>query len=223
MKRLKLRNAKRKPADPFKGGQVVFGFISSLLVLAIAFSFAFEPALRMVRIWMGQDGIQRYKLDFQADGVPAEWGYACWTGPFTENLGQFGFPGEGPVNETRTQPPAINHNIGGGVLNINGTNFSSGIGAHAPSKVAFSPQGMCKRFSCLAGLDVSAKESRGVIYTVTADGREIFKSPKLKGDADPYPIDLSISDVKELVLCADTVEFEDVGSDVDWVNLKFER
>ncbi len=204
----------------------IFTLLSGLLVLALALSLAPQPALRMARLWMGQDGIPRLKLDFTVDGVPAKWGYACWTGPFTENLSKFGFPGEGPYNEIlRNLPPNLNHNIEGGALSINGSSFPAGIGVHAPSKIAFSLKRKISRFSCLVGLDrlfSTMEQQTGIIYSLLADGQEIFKSPKLKSDADPFPIDISVAGVNELVLFANTTEFYDIDSDVDWVNLKFE-
>jgi hypothetical protein len=232
MPRQKKRfKAKRNPRTtsvpaaprPVPATNMVLPWVSTLLLLGLAFSLSLQPAIRMGRLWMGQDGFQRYKLEFNVNGVPAEWGYACWAGPLTVPLSQFGQPGEGVFNDSRSIPPAVDHNIDGGALDINGTPFSNGIGVHAPSKIAFAPQGKSSRFSCLVGLDVKGNQSLGVIYSLVADGHEIFKSPKLKSDADPFPINVSLSGVKELVLCADITEFGDIDSDVDWVNLKFEQ
>jgi hypothetical protein len=209
------------PAIPATDG--VIRWLASLLLLALAFFITLQPDLRMGRLWTGGDGIPRYKLDFQVDGIPAQWGYACWNGPFVENLKKFGFPPEGLVNGIHQNlAPVLDHNIEGGTLEINGASFSTGIGVHTPSKISFSLGGKAGRFSCLAGLDTASKDSLGVIYSLVADGREIFRSPKLKSDADPLPIEVSVAGVKELILCADTTEFADLGSDVDWVNLKFE-
>ena len=106
---------------------------------------------------------------------------------------------------------------------INGVTFQSGVGTHAPGKIAFSLDGKFSRFSCGVGLDATSVLSRGVIYAVIADGREIFRSPKLGLDADPYPMDVEVGGVHELVLNAVQTDFADTRSNVDWVNLKFEK
>lgn len=199
-------------------------FLAAFLLLALSLALAFKPDQRMIRLWLNGDGIERFKLDFKINGVPTEWGYACWAGPFVEFLGNFGITGQGIVNETfRNIPPVLNHNIDGGALNINGAIFNEGIGTHAPSKIAFSLQRKYSRFSCRVGLDATTKDNVGVFYSLLADGREIYRSPKLKSDADPLPIDVSVTGVKELVLCVDPTEFQGIWSNTDWVDLKFEQ
>jgi len=165
----------------------------------------------MLRLWVNQDEFERHKLDFKVDGAPAVWGYAAWAGLF-DGGGKF------PL---RNLPPLLNHNIEGGALVINGATFQSGIGTHAPGKIAFSLQGKFSRFSAFAGLDATSTGSRGVIYSILADGREIFRSPKLYLGADPFLIDVPVAGVRELVLNADQTEFTNTGCNVDWVDLKF--
>jgi hypothetical protein len=219
----KLETPVQKPSSRPAPAKGALPLLASLLLLALAMSFTFQPALRLLRLWSGQDGFQHYKLTFTMDGVPAEWGYACWTGPFLDEIkNKFKDYNEKAITVTYTAAPLLNQNINGGPLSIGGKAFTDGIGSHAPSKIAFSLQGKFSRFSCLAGLDAtSSRESQGVIYSVLADGREIFKSPKLKADADPFPIEVSVAGVKELILYADNVEFNNTGSNIDWVNLKF--
>jgi hypothetical protein len=230
-KRLKKQKTKRHPKTrpaqteplPVPAKSPVIRSLAALLLSALFFYLTFQPAVRMARLWVYHDAIPRYKLHFEVDGVSARWGYACWIGPFMEDQNKFGFPGEALNNEMlKNLPPVLNQNIEGGILNINGVAFPAGIGTHAPSKIAFSLEGKVSRFSCLAGLDMTAKDSLGVIYSLWADGREIFRSPKLKPGADPFPISVSVAGAKELVLSAETTEFADTVSDVDWVNPKFE-
>lgn len=177
----------------------------------------------MARLWLDQDGFKRHKLDFNVEGVPAKWGYAAWAGVFDEPRACFGPDNHGSVGELSLKDlsPVLNHNIEGGPLVINRQVFPSGIGTHAPGKIAFSLEGKFSRFSCRVGLDATSSNSRGAIYTVVADGREIFRSEKLNMEADPYPIDVSVAGVKELVLVAIQTEFSNTGNNVDWVDLHF--
>ena len=137
--------------------------------------------------------------------------------------GRFHLPYPEGMISAGSLAPLLDHNIQGGVLKIGGTAFPAGIGTHAPSKIAFDLGGKINRFSCLVGLDQVSPNSAGVVYSVLADGREIFRSPKLRSDADPLPIDVSVAGAKELVLFADNCEFGDMGSSVDWVDLKFNK
>jgi hypothetical protein len=219
-----ISNTKNTPRKISVLSVFLRGF-SSLSLLAFTFSIILPPTLNETHRWLGQDGIPRKKLDFTIDKIPAKWGYACWIGPFLDNPAKFGSIDNGPTNEIfRNLPPLLNRNIVDGPLNINRTLFSNGIGTHAPSKIAFSLQGKINRFSCKVGLDMTSdtnNNSYGVVFFLLADGREIYRSPKLKIDADPFPIDVPVAGVKELVLGVDNCEFNNTGSNPDWVDLKF--
>jgi hypothetical protein len=196
-------------------------WILAALIFILALYLVQKPTQRMVRLWMGQDGIERLKLSLNVDGVPAKWGYACWHGILKEDLSHYGHLYEGGLNETRVSPPALDRNIEGGPLRIGRTTFRAGIGTHAPSKIAFSLDGKVGRFSCQAGLDAVSANNYGVVFFLVADGQEIFRSPKLKTDADPFPIDVPVAGVKELVLGVDNCEFDNTLCDPDWVDLNF--
>lgn len=228
-KRAKPKMARQKPkaiplhiAPPVTTPIVFRILISSVFIMAM-FLWTLQSNLRIVRLWLNQDEFERHKLAFSVEGVPAEWGYAAWTGLFGENMPPVGWAQAGSMDELlqKNIPPVLNHNIEGGPLVVNAIAFPSGIGTHAPGKIAFSLQGKFSRFSCRVGLDAASIYSKGAIYSVVADGREIFRSPKLQIDVDPFPIDVSVTGVHELVLNAVQTEFENTHSDVDWVDLKF--
>lgn len=212
------------PAMPAPESPKPRAWLFSLLLLGLGLSLTLQPILRITRIWLRQDGIERHPLSFTVDGVPAAWGYAAWTGFLAEDVVRtFHLPYPGRVNTTVSIPPVLNQNILGGPLNINGVPFTGGIGTHAPSRIAFNLGGKVRQFSCRVGLDVSSQNSLGVVYSVWADGKEVFISPKLKADADPFPIQVSVAGAKEMVLFADDCEFGNMWNNVDWVDLKFEQ
>ena len=207
------------PTRPSPALQILF----STILIAVFVLLTLQPTLRIARLWLYHDEFERHALNFTVDGAKAEWGYAAWAGLFNEKLIRFGSGLDGPVGELllKNLPPLFDLNIEGGPLKINNAVFSSGIGTHAPSKIAFALQGKFNRFSCRVGLDVTSVNSRGAIYSVVADGREIFRSPKLGMEAEPYPIDVSVAGVKELVLKTIQTDFSNTGCNVDWVDLKF--
>ncbi|SRR5579871_1359734 len=226
-KQVRSRTEKTKGKAPMKASPAsqntgALPALAAALLLALAFLPVLQPSLRMVRLWSGQDGFERHKLDATVDGIPAEWGYAAWTGPVSDDIrNKFGYLGEKISNVTFTLPPKVNLNIDGRPLVIHGTTFQNGFGTHAPSKIAFDLQGKAGHFSCKVGQDSTSSPDWGVVYVVLADGREIFRSPKMKSDAEAFPIDVPVAGAKELVLCADNTEFTNTESNVDWVDLKF--
>jgi hypothetical protein len=120
------------------------------------------------------------------------------------------------------QLPLLNHNMAGTPLWINQLSFAEGIGSRAPSKIAFNLEKKYAHFSCKVGLDKTSGYNHGVIFSLIADGREIYKSPKLLSNSDPFPVNCSLDGVKELVLFADNMQVDETVSNVDWVDLKFE-
>ena len=218
--RSKIKKIKKQPASSHSKTRF-FSLMASIFILIAAASLCFDSTMRMIRLCFYGDGTERLKCDFNLDGVNAKWGYACWEGLNTTSEKRFGFSYVKSVNELIRQP-TLNHNIEGGPLNINGNTFIQGVGGHAPSKIAFDLQGKYNEFSCKVGLDKSSGYNHGVIFTLMADGKEIYKSPKLNSDADPFLINCSVTGVKELVLFADNMRFDEVVSNVDWVDLKFE-
>jgi hypothetical protein len=169
--------------------------------------WTFQPTLRAGRLILGKGQFQVLPLSLSLAGVEVTRGYAGWS------------QGTG---HPRSTVPALDRNIEGGELNIDGIKFEHGIGTHAPSELVLKLDGRYRKFSCFVGLDRMAPKSPGVVYTLKADGREIFRSPKHYLSSEPLPLSADISGVRELTLGVETTELEDDASDVDWVQVKWE-
>lgn len=182
----------------------------SLALVALFFFIPFHPLVRMARLLGGQEDYRKLKVTFQVDGVPAQWGYSGFAGPNNH------------LQENETTLPLLNHNYQGGPLLINGQTYPEGIGVHSPSQLAFATDGKFRRFSCQVGLDEMGRPSRGIVFYLLADGKEIFRSPKIRYGQDPYSVDVSIAGARQLVLGTEVGDLEDVWGAGDWVNLKFE-
>ena len=217
----KIKPKEKKQQTSLKPANSIFKWFASIFLLAAVLVLYPDQTTRLLRLCVYGDGSQRLKCGYSIDDVPATWGYACWLGPFSRPTQKFGFSLYEQGNE-RFRIPVLNHNIEGAPLILNGVTFAQGIGGHAPSKIAFDLRGKYSRFTCKAGLDQAAGDNHGIVFSVIADGKTIYESPKLPKDTDPFPIDCSVAGVKELVLFADSPQFDDVLSDVDWVDLKFE-
>lgn len=181
---------------------------SSLLLMALLLALLYTPVERMFQIEWGQDGFQKLPLAFQVEGVAVPWGYAGWVTQPTR---------------PKSVAPVLDRNMDGGKLEVDGISFGHGIGTHAPSQIALSLDGKFRRFSCQVGLDQASDQSRGVVYSLRADGREIYRSSKIYYGAGPLPIQADVAGVKQLVLCADITDVEDLASAVDWTQLHFEK
>lgn len=204
---------KTKPQTPSKTTPR-FGtglpWVASLLLLGLLLA-SFQTK-RMVYSWMGRDcGFNKYPLDLTVDSVQAEWGYS------TTGLYQARFTPEG------TSPSILNYSPAGKPLNINSFKFPTGVSVRAPGRIAFAVNGKAGRFSCEVGVDASSDGSlsRGAVCRIMADGREILACPRLTISSSPYRVDVPVAGVKELILWADTTDLEDIGTNVDWVDLKF--
>lgn len=201
------------PKSKTKGGrEKVAGWCASLILMAAFFSLELYPAQRMEGLWQGKDlDFKKLELNLAVDGVKASWGYSGWRGAVNF------------LAPNRSEPPILDHNLFGGSFNVNGTVFPHGLGVHAPSQVAFALDGRIRRFTCQVGLDESSDPSQmqGVYCYVLADGHEIIRSPLLTQELNAFSIDVPVSGVRELVLGVDTTDLEDMGSNVDWVNLVF--
>lgn len=189
-------------------------WVASLILLVGIFGITAYPVKRIFLLCLGKNcDYKKMKLKFSVDGIQAEWGYSGLSLPPSDFL-----------EENSSEPPVENANIYGGIMKINGQSFLNGFGVRAPSELAFSLNGKISRFSCLVGFDMSSPgdiTQGGVFCSLLADGHEIFKSHKFDRDFNPIPIDVSVVGVKELILKVDIPAIEQVGSDVDWVNLSF--
>ncbi len=95
-------------------------------------------------------------------------------------------------------------------LSLGGHYFVDGLYAHSPSRYVFDLGGQWKTFSAEAGLQSGADGS--AVFVVKADGREVFRSPKIKG-AKTAKISADVSGAKTLELL---VEDAGEGNRVAW-------
>ncbi len=221
MKKNPLKTLKRKKASTPAEGSKTLSLSFSVFLLLLLCGWLWDPSARVLRVFLNGDGTERLKCDFNIGGAQTSWAYAGSDGVNPKTVRRWGLSYLAPSTEV-AQLPLLNHNMAGGPLMINNRAFAEGIGSHAPSKIAFKLEKKYAQFSCKVGLDKISGYNHGVIFSLIADGREIYKSPKLLSDSDPFPVDCSLDGVKELILFADNIQVDETVSNVDWVDLKFE-
>lgn len=112
--------------------------------------------------------------------------------------------GWGPYEKDRSNGEAAAGD--GNAIKIRGTAFAKGLGVHADSNLAYQLGGTCRLFKTTIGLDDEVHGSGSVVFRVTGDGKELYRSPLLKGGNPPVPLELDISGVKELGLVVDRAD-----------------
>jgi hypothetical protein len=78
--------------------------------------------------------------------------------------------------------------------------YVTGLYAHSPSRYVFNLGGKWKTLRGEAGLHTAMQgKAYGVVFVVKVDGKELFRSPGLRGQ-ERHPYELSVAGVKELEL-----------------------
>jgi beta-galactosidase len=103
----------------------------------------------------------------------------------------------------------------GHTLSIGGTTYAKGLGGHADSYVRVHLGGVCTRFTATVGVDDEVGDNGSVSFKVTADGRDLFTSPTLRGTDPGTPVDVDVTGARWLDLTVDGGG--DVSTDhADW-------
>ncbi|MFI5387041.1 MAG: NPCBM/NEW2 domain-containing protein [Fimbriimonadales bacterium] len=97
-------------------------------------------------------------------------------------------------------------------LSINGRAFEHGLGTHAASTFKIRLYGDASRFHAFCGIDDNAKSNRAsVVFRVTGDGKELWKSPRMTWKQDAVEVSVLLKGVNILNLLID-----DAGDGIDY-------
>lgn len=99
----------------------------------------------------------------------------------------------------------------------------SGIGVHAPCRVAYDLGGSYQRFMATAGIDESAGKYADVNLVVKVDGKEVFRADHVKWQQPARQINVSVAGAKRLELIAEAGEHFDVQDRVNWAQARLLR
>ncbi|PCJ58616.1 MAG: hypothetical protein COA79_12720 [Planctomycetota bacterium] len=124
---------------------------------------------------------------------------------------------------TPPQPYRYNTSCKGGLLSINNRVYPRGIGMHANAKLSFDIGGTYKKLKADIGIASSMKKRGSVVFKVKGDGRELYKSPILKGGIAPHPIEVDIKGVKRLEIIAENAGDLDLGDMANWGSVRVIR
>lgn len=94
-------------------------------------------------------------------------------------------------------------------LKIAGKTFYKGLATPTEKLLKVDLNGNALRFRALVGLDDASRKTSLVIFSVQADGKEVFRSPKMTHGKKARVLDLNVEGVKQL-----TINIEDEGKSV---------
>ncbi len=107
-------------------------------------------------------------------------------------------------------------------LRIGSKHFKHGLGTHANSEILVNIPKGAKIFKSFVGIDnnYDTQGVRGsVIFSVEAKGKELVKTPILRGSDEPFPIEVLIpSDVEQLLLKVDATPDGPGWDQADWAD-----
>jgi hypothetical protein len=131
------------------------------------------------------------------------------------------------VNEktilTPQQGYRLNQNCQGNPLSVGGNLYAWGIGVHANSSLTFDIGGGWAKFESAIGIDDQAGKGGSVTFQVLGDGKELYKSPVVRGGTVPVVIAVPVKGVKKLTLVVDATADLDLGDLANWAGARLVR
>lgn len=109
----------------------------------------------------------------------------------------------------------------GGPLTLAGKTYEKGIGTHADSDIEFYTGGQCSKFTADAGIDDEIDGYGEVAFSVEADGKVLWTSPKVTGASAAVPVDVSLDGARHVRLKVTDTNASKTGDHGDWGAARF--
>ena len=105
----------------------------------------------------------------------------------------------------------------GRTLTLNGSRYTKGLGAYAPSAIEFRPDAGCSNFTADIGVDGEVGNRGSVIFQVWGDGHKLFESGVMAGTNATRNVTVDILGVRSVrleLVAADATTYDSA----DWAN-----
>ncbi|MBC7326619.1 alpha-galactosidase [bacterium] len=110
-------------------------------------------------------------------------------------------------------------------IKIGKKEYAHGLGTHANSEIVVDVPRGARIFKAFVGIDNNqdTQGKRGsVVFSVETDGRELVKTPVLKGGDEPFLIEIPLTpDISQLILKVDTTPDGPGWDQADWADAQF--
>lgn len=109
----------------------------------------------------------------------------------------------------------------GGPLTLAGKVYEKGIGTHADSDIEVYLGGQCSKFTADAGIDDEIDGYGEVAFSVEADGKVLWTSPKVTGASAAVPVDVPLDGARHVRLKVTDTNGSKTGDHGDWGAARF--
>ncbi|MFJ4916664.1 NPCBM/NEW2 domain-containing protein [Streptomyces sp. NPDC088726] len=106
-------------------------------------------------------------------------------------------------------------------LTLAGKTYEKGIGTHADSVIEFYTGGQCSKFTADAGIDDEIDGYGEVAFSVEADGKVLWTSPKVTGASAAVPVDVPLDGARHVRLKVTDTNGSKTGDHADWGAARF--
>ncbi|MEU2025191.1 NPCBM/NEW2 domain-containing protein [Streptomyces sp. NPDC016469] len=106
-------------------------------------------------------------------------------------------------------------------LTLAGKTYEKGIGTHADSGIEVYLGGQCSRFTADAGIDDEINGYGEVAFSVEADGKVLWTSPKVTGASATVPVDVALDGARHVRLKVTDTNGSKTGDHGDWAAARF--
>ncbi len=106
-------------------------------------------------------------------------------------------------------------------LTLAGTTYEKGIGAHADSDIEVYLGGRCSRLTADVGIDDEINGYGEVAFSVEADGKVLWTSPKVTGASATVPVDVTLDGARHVHLRITDTNGSKSGDHGDWAAARF--
>ncbi|MFC9244216.1 NPCBM/NEW2 domain-containing protein [Streptomyces sp. NPDC057136] len=109
----------------------------------------------------------------------------------------------------------------GRTLTLAGKTYEKGIGTHADSDIEVYLGGRCTAFTADVGVDDEINGYGEVAFSVEADGKVLWTSPKVTGASATVPVDVSLDGARHVHLKVTDTNGSKTGDHGDWAGARF--
>ncbi|TWT33997.1 Soluble aldose sugar dehydrogenase YliI precursor [Posidoniimonas corsicana] len=109
----------------------------------------------------------------------------------------------------------------GNPITLNGQVYAKGLGVHAYSEVAYDLNGAFQRFVSDIGVDDENAPNGSVVFSVLADGQQVFTSGLMTNQSETQTVDLDVSGVTRLTLIVEDGGNGNGSDHADWADARF--
>ncbi|MFI8292654.1 DUF5110 domain-containing protein [Streptomyces sp. ms191] len=106
-------------------------------------------------------------------------------------------------------------------LTLAGRTYEKGVGAHADSDIEVYLGGRCTAFTADVGIDDEIDGYGDVAFSVEADGKVLWTSPRLTGASATLPVDVDVTGARHVRLRITDTNGSKSGDHGDWAAARF--